>query len=298
MIVPSARRNFNLSRELLVMARVEGENQPTTELLHALVKVDKVRQTLPMTPNASRRRRAVGFTLIELLVVIAIIAILAAMLLPALSKAKERARGINCVSNIRQMALGYSMYASDHNDDMVTLYLFQAAPPGAFFPGNVTWWVDLLRPYIQTTNVIKCPSVRTQFGVAGQHPELTSWADSRTKVSRVKRPSESVPFADAGLIQNYTEKDPDKWVESPGQEFLYWRSPVNLGWYDSDPERPIGRHNHRCNSGYVDGHALAIKVSLFGLQYFPGKDNNGATASGQWVGGNGKCDPRWLWDLE
>ncbi len=85
-------------------------------------------------PGESRPLRA-GFTLIELLVVIAIIGILAAILLPALSKSRERAQGIICLNNIRQLTLAVQLYANDHNDYLPYNY----GMAGSSFRTNINW---------------------------------------------------------------------------------------------------------------------------------------------------------------
>src|SRR5271154_6611629 len=88
------------------------------------------------TINKSPSRLA--FTLIELLVVIAIIAILAAMLLPALSKAKQKASQISCLNNQKQLALGLIMYAGDNNDVMTSSGSRIYDPVAA--PDEWIWW--------------------------------------------------------------------------------------------------------------------------------------------------------------
>jgi prepilin-type N-terminal cleavage/methylation domain-containing protein/prepilin-type processing-associated H-X9-DG protein len=97
-----------------------------------------------------------GFTLIELLVVIAIIAILAAILFPVFSQARERARVATCISNARQIGLAVRMYVQDYDETFPIFHAYNSQPP-AGQPGHLGVEVSL-EPYTKSPKVFRCPS--------------------------------------------------------------------------------------------------------------------------------------------
>jgi prepilin-type N-terminal cleavage/methylation domain-containing protein len=131
--------------------------------------------------------RHAAFTLIELLVVMAIIAVLASLLLPALSRARESARTVVCLSNLRQLNLAWWMYAEDNHDWLTPNNPANyGGPDGKNYPSwalgdirygrpdgtNVDYLIGqgVLGPYLQAAGVFKCPSDRSRTTLAHRHP--------------------------------------------------------------------------------------------------------------------------------
>jgi len=230
-----------------------------------------------------------GFTLIELLVVIAIIAILAGLLLPALAAAKEKGRATKCTSNMRQISLGHKIYTDDHEQVFIQFGRTGNNPNNILFNASATWWPDIFRnmKYFQDFSAFSCPTVKfftNQLAIGMNYPEIGAWLDGTpparnlVREEQVNKPSDTVVFADAQEISNPMEPDPDKWIPANSTLGRPWisiilRTPA-VGDYNTLPQRPVNRHNFKCNIGFVDGHAEINKVSYIGFQFPVGDQRN------------------------
>ena len=231
------------------------------------------------TTSPSRTQEA--FTLIELLVVIAIIAILAAMLLPALAKAKTKAQGIQCMSNLKQMGLGFLMYPTDNGD---LLLASLGVPPEQrrtrwvegclnFDPSNQSNWdvnKDLvnspLMPFVgKNTAIWKCPADRAVINVP-----LTRTTPAQT-LPRVRSNSMSQVFDFGGWLpeSGYRVYKKSADIVNAAKTWVFvdeHPDSINDGAFAVQMAEPTARtariidfpasyHNGACGFSFSDGHA-------------------------------------------
>lgn len=243
--------------------------------------INTVPPSLTLNPPVLQpKQRQGGFTLIELLVVIAIIAILAAMLLPALSRAKDKANQIRCINNLKQLQLAHAMYPIDNEDKLVLNAGGFTANLNSWVTGALDWGVGspagantnqqylldgALGPYMaKSLASYKCSadSVESQIGPRIRSYSMNgfvgdwngtmaskgfSYYRTFTKSTRFNNPAETYVFL---------EEHPD----SINDGTFVMRMPA-LGstaavtWDDA----PGSSHNGACGFSYADGHAEAHK---------------------------------------
>ena len=210
-----------------------------------------------------------GFTLIELLVVIAIIAILAAILFPVFAKAREKARQTSCLSNMKQLGLGFMQYTQD-NDECVP-----ADPDNWGTPMGIGWG-QAIYPYVKATGVYKCPDDSTTGKVVSYafNAALPNSPATHGHIPAFNAPSKTVelyeisgatcdvtqstPCSPIGVtFINYTTPD---WVSSTTiKAETGWTKGRNASWGAFASQ--FGRHTDGANYLMVDGHAKWFRGS-------------------------------------
>ncbi|HLK55393.1 MAG TPA: prepilin-type N-terminal cleavage/methylation domain-containing protein [Chthonomonadaceae bacterium] len=204
-----------------------------------------------------------GFTLIELLVVIAIIAILAAILFPVFAQAREKARGISCVSNVKELSTATLLYVQDYDETFpMNFYMGQNGPA----PCVSVVWVNIV-PYIKNVQVNQCPSnptaldFTTAMGVIGFPPACPSSPAIRY-VSYFPNFS-LIDWGDPSNVFGANNGRPVKsmaQIEFPVDTAVFYDSTGTLpDAYFSIMDEPIqARHSGNLNACFVDGHAKVV----------------------------------------
>ena len=188
-------------------------------------------------------RRSGSFTLIELLVVIAIIAILAALLMPALQQARERANAISCTNNLKQAGISLTAYSADHRD------AFPVIHAGSFaalteLPGDPQWYTPLIRSYGYQMKYLQCPTDSGYDEAKGIQSYMIN------AMFTLGNPVTGLPGSRYVVLSPRGFENPGEPVEHqcyPGMsEPADWKSDVEHA-----------RHTGRANWLFVDGHAAS-----------------------------------------
>jgi prepilin-type N-terminal cleavage/methylation domain-containing protein/prepilin-type processing-associated H-X9-DG protein len=203
------------------------------------------------------KARRGAFTLIELLVVMAIISILASMLLPALSGAKEKGVTIYCVNNLRQIGLAMQMYGDDSDDRLPVSYADILVPgQGTFFAPNpgTAWTYALMSYYGNNTNVLRCPALSSLYQRSGYSYFMGSEGFS-VELTPTNQPPQPAGVVLRGVLY------PSFYVLSGDCNYTSYptNADLNNNYVDTLFSQPSPIHNHRVNVLFADFHVKNYK---------------------------------------